>query len=87
MERDKLIENVKVSIERNFGGKLDAAKFLGERFAQKQGYEDRYNFIQPTSARELIRMNLEDRDSRYLMLIGNPDVLTYLMERIFRDLI
>ncbi len=33
MERDKLIENVKVSIERNFGGKLDAAKFLGERFA------------------------------------------------------
>lgn len=87
MERDKLIENVKVSIERNFGGKLDAAKFLGERFAQKQGYEDRYNFIPPTSARELIRMNLEDRDSRYLMLIGNPDVLTYLMERIFRDLI
>lgn len=32
-------------------------------------------------------MNLEDRDARYLMLIGNPDVLTYLMERIFRDLI
>jgi ribonucleotide monophosphatase NagD (HAD superfamily) len=32
-------------------------------------------------------MNLEDRDARYLMLIGNPDVLTYLMEKIFGDLI
>jgi hypothetical protein len=32
-------------------------------------------------------MNLEDRDARYLMVIGNPDILTYLMERIFRDLI
>lgn len=33
MEREKLIESVKVSIERNFGGKLDAAKFLGDKFA------------------------------------------------------
>jgi hypothetical protein len=31
-------------------------------------------------------MNLEDKDARYLMLIGNPDILTYLIERIFRDL-
>jgi small-conductance mechanosensitive channel len=30
-------------------------------------------------------MNLEDRDARYLMLIGNSDFLTYLMEEIFRD--
>ena len=87
MDRERLIQNVKISIERNFGGKLDAAKFLGEKFALKQGYDDRYAFIPPTPSRELIRMNLEDRDARYLMLIGNPDVLTYLMERIFRDLI
>jgi hypothetical protein len=87
MNREQLIQNVKISIERNFGGKLDAAKILGDKFAQKQGFDDRYSFIPPTPARELIRMNLEDRDARYLMLIGNPDVLTYLMERIFRDLI
>jgi hypothetical protein len=30
-------------------------------------------------------MNMADRDSRYLMLIGNEDVLTYLLERQFRD--
>jgi hypothetical protein len=87
MNREQLIQNVKISIERNFGGKLDAAKILGDKFAQKQGFDDRYSFIPATPARELIRMNLEDRDARYLMLIGNPDVLTYLMERIFRDLI
>ena len=87
MDRERLIQNVKISIERNFGGKLDAAKILGDKFAHKQGFDDRYSFIPPTVARELIRMNLEDRDARYLMLIGNPDVLTYLMERIFRDLI
>jgi hypothetical protein len=33
MDTNKLIDNVKISIERNFGGKLDAAKFLGEKFA------------------------------------------------------
>jgi hypothetical protein len=45
MEREKLIESVKIAIERNFGGKLDASKILGQSFAKRQGYEDRYQYI------------------------------------------
>jgi hypothetical protein len=32
-DRKILIKNVKISIERNFGGKLDAAKFMWEHFS------------------------------------------------------
>ena len=33
MNIESLIKNVKISIERNFGGKIDAAKILGQKFA------------------------------------------------------
>ena len=33
MEREMLIQSIKTAIERNFGGKLQAAEFLGKRFA------------------------------------------------------
>lgn len=45
LDRKKLIENIKISIERNFGGKLGAANFIGESFAKKEGVEDMYKFI------------------------------------------
>ena len=35
---------------------------------------------------DLIDMNLNDKDSRYLMIISRPEVAAFLMERQFRNL-
>jgi hypothetical protein len=51
MEREKLFVNVKIAIERNFGGKLDASEFLGHSFAKRQGCEEIYHYIQPPTAK------------------------------------
>ena len=30
-------------------------------------------------------MNLADRDSRYLMLIGKPDILRFILDKYFKE--
>jgi len=42
---------------------------MGEIYAKKQGIEEVFNH-NPSDARDLIKKNMEDKDSRYLMLIG-----------------
>jgi hypothetical protein len=51
MERENLIKSVKIAIERNFGGKLEASFILGDSFAKRQGFEDRYMHIESPSAK------------------------------------
>lgn len=83
--RAEIISEVKIAIERNFGGKLKASEIMGKYFSQKEGAEDIYEYLKTPDVRELIHMNMEDRDSRFLMLIGRPDVLTFILERYFKD--
>lgn len=58
IEKNKLIEIIKNSIYRNFGGKYDAAKFIGEQFASKERIRDLYLSIEQKETRDLVRMNL-----------------------------
>jgi hypothetical protein len=44
-DREHLAGLVKLAIERNFGGKLEAAEMMGRSFAQLQGIEDLYKQI------------------------------------------
>jgi hypothetical protein len=57
---------------------------MGEIFAKHQGIEEIYHEIEHCNFRDLIDKNMADKDSRYLMLIGRSDVLTYILEREFR---
>jgi hypothetical protein len=81
--RRELVAIVKLAIDRNFGGKLHANEIMGNIFAKYQEIEEIYHEIPPFDVRELIQNNLADKDSRYLMLIGRSDVLTYLLENLF----
>ncbi|MFN9978802.1 MAG: hypothetical protein ACK53Y_02750 [bacterium] len=56
---------------------------MGKIYAKKQGIEEVFN-LDPSDARDLIRKNMEDKDSRYLMLIGRSDVLTCILEKEFK---
>jgi hypothetical protein len=81
--RRELAAIVKLAIDRNFGGKLHANEIMGNIFAKYQEIEEIYHEIPPFDVRELIQNNLADKDSRYLMLIGRSDVLTYLLKNFF----
>jgi hypothetical protein len=80
-DRDKLAAIAKLAIDRNFGGKLRANEIMGKIFAKHQGVEEIYQEIPHCDVRELIEKNMADKDSRYLMLIGRSDVLTYILEQ------
>jgi hypothetical protein len=75
-----LAELAKLAIARNFGGKLNAAELMGNIFARYQGIDDIYHQIPNLSVQELVERNMKDKDSRYLMLIGRSDVLTFILE-------
>ena len=47
--------------------------------------QDIYPYIESENVLDLVRINLEDKDSRYLMLICRPDVATYILEKQFRE--
>jgi hypothetical protein len=53
---------------------------MGRIFAELEGIEDIYKLIPNNDVRELVEKNINDKDSRYLMLIGRPDVLTFILE-------
>ncbi len=76
-----------MSIQRNFGGRLGAADKMGQYFAVKFNVQDTFPAAVKLTpnVRELIHMNLADRDSRYLMLIGRPDVLRFILETYFKE--
>ncbi len=54
---------------------------MGKEFATLQGIQDLYQEIPHQDVRKLIEKNMADKDSRYLMLIGRSDVLTYILEQ------
>jgi hypothetical protein len=85
-ERD-LLYHVNLAIARNFGGRFGAAEILGRYFSYKFNVLDRFPVAQrlTPNVRELIHMNMSDRDSRYLMLIGRPDVLRFILETYFKE--
>jgi E3 ubiquitin-protein ligase RNF213 len=83
-DRKELCAIAKLAIDRNFGGILHANEKMGEIFAKHQEVEEIYPEIPHCDVRELIEMNMADKDSRYLMLIGRSDVLTYILEKQFR---
>jgi len=41
--------------------------------------------IEAPNVRDLVAMNLEDKNSRYLMLIGRPDVLRCVLDMNFKE--
>ena len=53
---------------------------MGNIFARLHGIDDIYNSRPNLDVRDLVEKNMEDKDSRYLMLIGRADVLTFILE-------
>lgn len=78
----QVLEKIKRAIERNFGGKLRAAKTLGEIFCKKYQNSEAYKSIEKTQICDMITENLSEKDSRYLLLITRPDVASYLIESV-----
>jgi len=78
---------VNLAFARNFGGRFGAAEILGKYFSHNFDVQDKFPVAQKLTpnVRELIQMNMSDRDSRYLMLIGRPDVLRYILETYFKE--
>ena len=58
---------------------------MGEFLCRRNNQQAIYNEIPNTSVLDLVKMNIADKDSRYLMLICRADVATYILEREFRD--
>lgn len=85
--KEDIIRIVKIAIERNFGGKLNAASKIGDFFMKRHRIEEIYPFIESTNVLDLIKMNLADKDSRYLMLICRSDVATFILEKHFEEAI
>ena len=81
---EEIISNVKLSIERNFGGKIKAVKFLWNTFCEKYFNFKNPNFTE-TPIRELILENLSEKESRYLMIITRKDVAVYLIDNFLKD--
>jgi hypothetical protein len=82
-----LLYHVNLAIARNFGGRFGAAEIIGKYFSKIFDVLDKFPFIQKITpnVRNLIQMNISDRDSRYLMLIGRPDVLRFILETYFKE--
>ena len=76
-----------LAIARNFGGRFEASEILGKFFSKKFDVLDKFPIAQKLTpnVRNLIQMNISDRDSRYLMLIGRPDVLRFILETYFKE--
>ena len=74
-----------ISLERNFDGLEDSIKKIKEIFKKECGhiYDENYNLEDNTTVLDVIKKNILDTDSRYLMLIseGNDasDIIKYLL--------
>ena len=77
-----LEQAVQHSLQRNFNG-LEETKFI-----LKETFEIFFNReINPVPVVDLIRENLDSRDSRYLMIICARDVSIYLQSTLVKDLL
>jgi hypothetical protein len=82
-----LLYHVNLAIARNFGGRYGASERLGKNFSKKYDVLDKFPAAQKLTpnVRNLIEMNMSDSDSRYLMLIGRPDILRFILETHFQQ--
>ncbi|OMJ91253.1 hypothetical protein SteCoe_6230 [Stentor coeruleus] len=71
----------KYAIERNFGGLEDKSDFVWHNFCEKYNIVDQYKFIEDSKTIDLIMNNFEDENSRFLMIICNKEVGTYILEK------
>jgi hypothetical protein len=78
---------VKSAIYRNFGGKINGAERLGQFFAYINDCVEIYMNCPELSVLDLIKNNLRDKDSRYLMLMCRQDVANFILESKFKDVI
>ena len=84
-EKQDLARIAKNSIERNFGGMLKAADLMGKLFMEKFRIADEYNDIPKAAAMDLIMQNLLDNNSRYLMIISNRELGSYIHHKILKN--
>ncbi|CAG9322655.1 unnamed protein product [Blepharisma stoltei] len=79
---------VKRAIERNFGGKEGAAGEMGSIFMKLHGFENIYPYCEPNiNILDLIKENLKDPSSRYLMLIGRVDAVSFILDKHLHSLL
>ncbi|RIA83496.1 hypothetical protein C1645_880465, partial [Glomus cerebriforme] len=67
-------ENIHLALTRNFGG-IDDVKKLRRYF----NYSSKEYYYKPIPSCNLINANLEDKDARYLMVIGKSDSIVNLL--------
>jgi hypothetical protein len=87
IHENKILTRVGISsLERNFGGLEDSIRKIKEIFKEQFGHKfdyENYNPEKSQSILEIIRNNILDSNSRYLMLIsdGNDasDIIKYLL--------
>ena len=80
-------ENIQMALARNFGGTEDNVKSCNKYFGDVLKTFNNHNpwFYEPIPIEKLIDSNLEERDTRHLMVIGKSDsivdLLTYQLRR------
>ncbi|CAG9325375.1 unnamed protein product [Blepharisma stoltei] len=75
---EDILKYVKIAIERNFGGTRYGTSIMCTLF------NEYYKINLPelnTRTLDLIKDNLEDPNARYLMLIGKPDIATFILDK------
>ncbi|CAG9322652.1 unnamed protein product [Blepharisma stoltei] len=86
LDNQEIAMVVKQGIERNFGGKPGSSNKMGLFFAQVHHFEHIYQYLPEINVLDLINDNLRDPSSRYLMLIGRVDVITYIIDKHLNSL-
>ena len=81
---NKIIEEICISsLERNFGGfdnSINIIKEIFYTFYKNKTVKKRYNVL------ECIKENLEDKESRYLLLVSKSSISNYLLNLIFNKM-
>ena len=84
---DQISRIIKSGIERNFGGKINAIKFMEKSFCKRFSNINSFKNIEDTPVIDLMHENLSDKNSRYLMIIARKDVSAYLIETSFHKVL
>lgn len=80
-DSEEMFQIVKYSIERNFGGKSDAASRILKIIVSHKPEFERFSYLHPTPTLTLINDNLKDDQARFLMLICKGNVTACAIEQ------
>jgi nucleoside-triphosphatase THEP1 len=77
---------VKNAFNRNFGGLNNSINSIHKLFARNMGlFQSEFDEINQISLMELVRENLKDKDSRFLLLFTNGESASYILDNYLKN--